>query len=238
MNTKVLADTKIGTTVSQLRRRVPSVTEQAQELMPRWERIFKMETKKKERLSLYRQRKQHWEAKGRAKPDMIAYKELPKVPRVHGDIEAVFVGMKLASRGEAAALGIHCSMLSGIDSLKGDACYAVCASGGYSSNEYAENGSFWYTGAGGQKGRRQVHDQDENADNQSLLLSVRGGTPVHVLRGFDMGRNRKMYHYEGLFKCTKYEYVPSTDGPMVYRFLLVPIPGKVVLLEKRRRDNR
>jgi hypothetical protein len=50
-----------------------------------------------------------------------------------------------------------------------------------------------------------------------------------LLRGG--GRTNKkggkpVYFYEGLYRCTACNYEASADGPMVYIFTLVPIPGQ------------
>ncbi len=55
----------------------------------------------------------------RAKPDMIAFKELREswTPNLsHGHIPGVPVGMELLGRGEVAILGVHSKMMAGIDS--------------------------------------------------------------------------------------------------------------------------
>ena len=52
-----------------------------------------------------------------AKPDMVAYKELSgrlTAKDVVGHIDKVEVGQKVFGKGELAILGIHTSILSGI----------------------------------------------------------------------------------------------------------------------------
>ena len=185
--------------------------------------VLRCEGKAAEALEAFRERKLEIEKEGRAKPDMIAYKELKHkfgnssgYRRVHGEIAGVPIGLALRGRGEAAIVGIHCNILSGIDSLKDEPCYAVCLSGGYADDkEDDSDGKIYYTGSGGQKGGRQVSDQIENTANQSLLLSHKKKMPIRVLRG-----KYPEYYYDGLYRCVDWTHEPSLDGPKVYQFIL------------------
>lgn len=167
---------------------------------------------------------------GRAKPAMIAYKELRtrSATKFHGAIPDVPIGITLRGRGEVAIVGLHTQLLSGIDSNVDDACYAVCLSGGYADDEDGNgDGSIVYTGAGGQDSkRRQVKDQTKNCDNASLLRSIRTQKPIRVIRKIGNSKTSTLYYYEGLYQCTAYTYEASCDGPMVYKFTLVPIQGQ------------
>ena len=83
-------------------------------------------------LTEFRNREKQLKSEGQFKPDMVAFKELrekflPKIKH-HGSIEGVPVGLRLRGRGEAAILGIHQKILNGIDSVKDEACFAVCIS--------------------------------------------------------------------------------------------------------------
>ena len=181
-----------------------------------------------EALAIYRERCEALQRAGQRKPDMVAQKELARQwapPRSHGEIPGVPIGLKLAGRGEAAILGIHTQILRGIDAFQGEACYAVCVSGGYVDDKDTEpDGSLIYTGNGGQKGGRQVKDQTDDAYNMSLLTSIDTQEPIRLLRGV-VKQGKPEYVYDGLYRCEKYEYTASADGPMVYKFKLVPIPG-------------
>jgi len=167
-------------------------------------------------------------AEDESKPDMQAYRVLNHKgrycgeKRIHGEIPGVPIGTVLQERGEAAILGIHCQILSGIDGLKDKACYAICASGGYvDDEENRKDGCIVYTGEGGKKGKKQVKDQVKNTSNRSLILAYHEKSPIRVLTG-----KHKSYTYEGLFQCIRYEHVPSSDGPLIFRFTLKPIEGK------------
>jgi hypothetical protein len=178
---------------------------------------------------------------------MVAFKELqkqyttPAHRRRHGLLDNVPIGLRLNGRGEAAILGIHRKILSGIDCIKDEACYAVCSSGGYKDdqdhdddhNDSSNIGTVIYTGSGGQKGKRQVKDQEENNDNKSMIRSCASGIPIRMLRrlqGVKQGSSTlsttfPVYEYVGLYKCTDYTYEPSADGPLVFKFTLQPIQG-------------
>lgn len=162
---------------------------------------------------------------------MVAYRELRHAwtpsPRRHGELEGVPIGLKLSGRGEAAILGIHTNILSGIDAVKDEACYAVCLSGGYAddNDHVTDDDKVIYTGCGGQKGKHQDRDQVENIANMSLITSVDTADPIRLLRRTKKGKPE--YYYEGLYRCTDCTHETSVDGPYkVYKFTLVPIPGK------------
>mmetsp|Transcript_4389 Transcript_4389/g.5070 ORF Transcript_4389/g.5070 Transcript_4389/m.5070 type:complete len:405 (-) Transcript_4389:85-1299(-) len=183
----------------------------------------------KETLELFRIKQREIQALGRAKPDMIAYKELRfrhTPERSYGMLPGIPIGLRLEGRGEAAILGIHTKILSGIDAIKDESCYAVCLSGGYIDDEAedSEGGkTFYYTGEGGRKGKRQVTDQVENVSNASLMMSVRTKLPIRLLRGGPTKRNGILYAFEGLYRCVGFTYEPSLDGPKVFKFELRPI---------------
>lgn len=180
--------------------------------------------KAKEALETFRKRCAELKEGGQRKPDMVAFKELRTEytpPRTHGHIEGIPVGMKLRGRGEAAILGIHQQMMKGIDSIKGEACYAICATGVYQyDNDDNADGSLLYTGHGGlDQQRRQVKDQsEESAGNAALILSQETQKPIRVLRG-----KPGEFYYEGLYLCESYEKVACKEGPLVLKFKLMPI---------------
>ena len=181
-----------------------------------------------EALNEYRKRKGEIEGQGRPKPDMQAYKELRAkyvwlCQRRHGLNDEIPVGLVVEGRGEAAFLGIHSSILSGIDSVKDYPCYAVCLAGKYNDDELDDDdGTIIYTGSGGQdKKGRQVEDQKEGVDNASLLQAMNENTPIRVLRKFG-DKNGCRYRYEGLYECTDFSYEASGDGPKVFKFKLKP----------------
>lgn len=221
----------------------------ARSLVDKWSELAKQITGRAlEALTAFRKREQELNSQGRKKPDMIAFKELRSLflpsRRKHGKIPGVPVGISLNGRGEAAILGIHQNILSGIDSVKDEPCYAVCISGKYEDEDVVVNtntsnnnnndkadsnddGTILYTGSGGQKNGRQVEDQIENTANTSLIQSSLSGHAIRVLRR----KQRKVsdkpeYYYEGLYTCTGYKYERSSDGPKIYKFVLKPVEGQ------------
>lgn len=97
----------------------------------------------------------------RAKPDLIANSVLRK-----SDPQQQYLGHPLGvkpgdlfeGRGELEALGIHGKTLLGIDGHGVLPAFAICMSGGYVDDEDT-GAEVWYTGMGGQKGKRQVEAQ-------------------------------------------------------------------------------
>ena len=182
----------------------------------------------KEALQVYRRRVEALKLEGKCNPGMIAFKELrgryTPAPRKHGELEGVPIGLALRGRGEAAILGIHQKILSGIDGVKDEPCYAVCISGGYvDDDDHTESdGTIYYTGEGGQdrSTKHQIKDQSEDSvGNAALLRSVDSDETIRVIRGnFDKG-----YNYLGLYKCRSYTYEPGIHGKRVYSFILEPI---------------
>mmetsp|Transcript_5571 Transcript_5571/g.11767 ORF Transcript_5571/g.11767 Transcript_5571/m.11767 type:complete len:333 (-) Transcript_5571:160-1158(-) len=239
MDKDLLGQSQIGFAVRGFKSHANAVVEgAARALLRKWRRVVDAEEsslvvctgRAAQALQKFRERLRELERDGKPKPDMVAYKELRRAwtpfPRHHGELEGVPIGVKLAGRGEAAILGIHQNILSGIDAVKDEACYAVCLSGGYADDHDngTDDGTVIYTGSGGQKGKHQVSDQVENAANLSLITSVDTADPIRLLRRTENGKVG--FYYEGLYRCTDYTYEESVEGPKVYKFTLVPIPGK------------
>lgn len=188
-----------------------------------------------QRLLQYRKRKLELEQKGQAKPDMVTYKEmrlkygLTRPP--HGVIPDVPVGIIVQGRGEAAVLGLHCSILTGIDAIKGEgqSCFAVCLSGKYNDRHDDRDGDgiIEYTGMGGMdpSGKSHIKDQEETPANASLIRSQSTGDPIRVLRR--IGATGFEYRYEGSYRCIRYTFAPNDPNrpasPKVYRFTLQPM---------------
>jgi len=175
-------------------------------------------------LKEFRQRMHELEKLGRSKPDMIAFKELRHrltPERTHGELPGVPIGLVLKGRGEAAILGIHQSMLRGIDAVKGRPCYAVCVSGGYADDDdhSKPDGTIYYTGEGGQnkKGEQEKDQSYESVGNAALIQSKETGLTIRVLRG-----QYPQYFYLGLYRCIDYTYGPGVHGKKVFKFTLVP----------------
>ena len=220
-------------------------------LLLRWKAIVGCEGLAGQVLLEFRKLEKEYARAGRAKPDMIAYKELRQKPlytrlasRRHGELEGVPIGLRLSGRGEAAILGIHRSILSGIDAEKEQPCFAVCMAGKYDDDDndvnHREDGIIVYTGMGGlnKKGDRQVEDQMDTVANASLILSNRTGDPIRLLRKVGAKGGRE-YQYDGLYQCFDYKYEASLDGPKVYKFLLRPMPNQSVFqIRKKSRDLR
>jgi len=191
-------------------------------------------------MGVHRQREADWKEAGVCKPDMKAFKELRKrglVPeRKYGEMPGVPVGIFFKSRGEAAVLGIHRQILKGIDSVKGESCYAVCClEGAYADDEEElPDGTIWYTGEGGRDQNSKLHteDQTETSANASLIESYCARQPIRVLVG-----KHQEYHYKGLYRCEDYTIQPGVDGFIVFKFKLMPAVGAARSFPRRPRKQ-
>jgi hypothetical protein len=212
-----------------------SVKTRCQAIMAHWTaRFIGVQGLPLQALTAFRERVGQLQQEGRAKPDMIAYKELRRErrfsalnPKINGALPDIPVGVRLKGRGECAIVGIHTNILSGIDAVRDQSCFAVCMSGKYDDDEEESEGTIYYTGMGGQdKRRRQIADQTETPANAALIQSSLTGDHIRVLRR--LGQGGIDYQYEGLYECVDYLYEASADGqgPKVYTFILKPIPEK------------
>jgi SET domain/SAD/SRA domain len=66
-----------------------------------------------------------------------------------------------------------------------------------------------------------VRDQELTKGNAALKMNMDVGCPVRLVRKLEGGGNT--YMYEGLYQVADMKFEPSSDGPKVYRFLLVRI---------------
>lgn len=136
-----------------------------------------------------------------------------------GDVPGVLPGRRFRRREDLRRAGLHRRTQQGID-WTSDGALAVVFSGGYADDEWSEDDP-WYTGEGGQdtpRGR-QVRDQELTGGNLALERSYRAGLPVRVIRRVPSGDDYE-YLYEGLYHVVDRVFVPSRDGPNVYRFRL------------------
>ena len=143
--------------------------------------------------------------------------------RKHGDIDGVPIGLVVNWKGEAAILGLHCNVSSGIDSVKGQPCYAISISGDNPDDNYDPfDGTIIYSGSGGKTRDGKIIDQTKNSANESLMLSQESKKPIRVLQRTEDGDLR----YKGLYRCTDWKYEKGVKGNKVYKFTLEPMPGK------------
>ena len=119
----------------------------------------------------------------------------------------------------------------GIDFKKEGAArgaYAVVMAGGY-RDDHDTGSQLWYTGEGGQSGKRQASDQKWEGGNLALRANKESGEPVRVIRGKVGPNNERLYTYEGLYTVAEAKMEPSADGPLVCRFRLEGVPGRHVV---------
>jgi len=263
VNLKILMSTKACLIVSKFSKQltIPSNNSRSSVLVPAYKHLIRTATILLMRWeavagcldlawrvrNAFRERKSQLEREGRAKPDMIAYKELRHQAlntkykqvihgRQHGELKGVPIGLLVQGRAEAGILGIHNSIMSGIHYEKDQPCYAVCMSGKYNDYDAKDsstgfnktNGTIIYTGMGGlsKNAKHQMEDQTKNPANISLILSFQTRCPIRVLRKVGLKTTSTVYRYLGLYQCTDYNYESSDDGPMVYKFSLEPMDLK------------
>ncbi|MBN4056336.1 YDG/SRA domain-containing protein, partial [Rhodothermus sp. AH-315-K08] len=100
---------------------------------------------------------------------------------------------------------------------------AIALNQGYKNDDDSWH-TIVYTGERGQKNGVQVTDQAMSPGNAGLIKSRALGLPVRVIRGHKLKQPwappKGKHRYDGLYLVTDYSYGPSSDGPLVYRFVL------------------
>lgn len=142
---------------------------------------------------------------------------------VIGELPGLSEGDWFADRTALRQAGIHLPLVHGIAGNKQTGAYSVVLSGGYEDDtDYGHQ--ILYTGAGGQKDKKQVADQDlANAGNAALVESSNRGLPVRLTRGH---KHRSPwspssgYEYGGLFLITDYWEETGAHGFKICRFRL------------------
>ncbi|KAH7912627.1 PUA-like domain-containing protein [Hygrophoropsis aurantiaca] len=130
----------------------------------------------------------------------------PKVP-VFGEIPGVEIGASWKKRDECAAAGVHRTNSAGIQGSGHRGCYSIAI-----SNVYKDDRDFGeiiiYTGEGGRQkadhvnGKRIYNQTWSIRGNLSLLVSLKTGKPVRVVRSFKVVSKyapAEGYRYDGLY---------------------------------------
>lgn len=148
-------------------------------------------------------------------------------PSVFGEIPGYPSGSTFKSRDEVRLAGLHRHRQAGISGDYLEGADAIIVSGGYVDDQ--DHGDrLVYTGQGGQKGKRQVRDQELTKGNLGLARAEELGRPVRVIRGAggDKAHSPKRgYRYDGLFTVASHWSENSKDGPLIWRFVLEAADG-------------
>lgn len=154
----------------------------------------------------------------------------PPSSSVFGELPGYPVGSTFSTRDELRRSGLHRHLQAGISGAVEDGADAIVVSGGYPDDE-DEGERLIYTGQGGQGGTgRQVQDQELIRGNLALVRSEERGLPVRVIRGARVGSQYAPatgYRYDGLYTVSRHWSEPSTDGPLIWRFVLEKADGGV-----------
>ena len=151
-----------------------------------------------------------------------------------GEIPGYPPGSVFEDRHELAASGVHRPLQAGICGRAEEGAESVLLSGGYVDDE--DHGDvILYTGAGGNRGGRQVADQQLNRSNLALANSLRHGLPVRVIRG----ARREVcdppasgYRYDGLYRVDDFWSRTGRDGFLIWCFRLEKLPTTGALADR------
>ena len=151
-------------------------------------------------------------------------KPLTKRPIIIGDIEGIEERYLFSSRKEMMPSSFHRVWTSGIDGNGKEGTAAIVLSGGYSDDaDYGDK--IIYTGAGGNKGGKQVSDQSwTQPGNAGLVTSMDKGLPVRVIRGHKHKSEfspKTGYLYAGLYSVVDAWEEKGKEGFKICRFRLV-----------------
>jgi len=157
-----------------------------------------------------------------------------------GPISGISVGATWANREDCARDRMHVLTSAGISGGKNGA-YSIVVSGGYADDIdkgeeilYTGTGGFGdqnkYGGNSGWGGKIQVEDQSlDHSHNKPLVISYQRGTPVRVIRGYNLPSKYAPidgYRYDGIYKVIDVRTEKSKDGFQICRFKLRREPGQ------------
>jgi putative restriction endonuclease len=151
--------------------------------------------------------------------------EMASKPIVFGEIPGIKKGHWFKGRREMMLDGFHRNWAAGIDGNGKDGAAAIVLSGGY-EDDFDENETISYTGAGGNdpNSKKQIQDQTwNNKGNAGLLLSMKNALPVRVIRGYTHKSHfspSSGYAYAGLYNVVNAEMVVGKSGFKICKFIL------------------
>ena len=145
-------------------------------------------------------------------------------PIIFGHIPDIEEGKSFKDRKEMMLTSFHRNWGRGIDGNKNEGVSAIVLSGGYLDDQDLGD-EIIYTGAGGNKGGKQIEDQSwENTQNAGLVKSMNEGLPVRVVRGFKHKSEFSPiegYTYAGLYSIVDAWEEKGINGYKICRFRLI-----------------
>ena len=152
--------------------------------------------------------------------------------RIFGEIPGISIGTTFENREELSRAGVHRPLQAGISGAQDEGADSIVLSGGYEDDQDFGD-VIVYTGHGGQDSvsRKQVSDQVLTRQNLALAVSMQGGLPVRVIRGFTHQSPfapLNGYRYDGLYRVESFWHEKGAAGFTVWRFRLVRQSGPLV----------
>ncbi|KAK9689310.1 hypothetical protein RND81_09G051200 [Saponaria officinalis] len=159
--------------------------------------------------------------------------------KVIGAVPGVAIGDIYSYRLELAIIGLHTSLLNGIDTVKQEKLYvatSVVASEGY-NNDVGNSDILIYTGEDRNPMGVDKHPEDQKLERGNLALKncIDKKSPVRVIRfkeakpsDTDDERHKMVgiYTYDGLYTVERYWPERGPHGKLVYKFELIRMPGQ------------
>ncbi|ORZ34731.1 PUA-like domain-containing protein, partial [Catenaria anguillulae PL171] len=159
--------------------------------------------------------------------------------RTFGPILGVPVGSLFYFRQDVHHAGIHRGFVAGIFGHEQFGCWSICVNGGY-PEDIDEGDRIVFTGSGGRElATKNLRTADQSCDqspnnkcNASLIKSHATGLPIRVVRGPKSHSPYTpvgAYRYDGLYRCTNWEFATGKTGFRVLRFTLERLEGQTPL---------
>lgn len=148
--------------------------------------------------------------------------------RTYGHVDGVAIGDVFLNRKKLGEARVHGPLQAGIWGGQ-DGSESIVLNGGYVDDE-DRGPEVIYTGEGGNDPitNQQVADQELSRGNLGLVVACNQGFPVRVTRGPKCDSPyacKDGFRYDGLYRVDNYWHDEGIDGFLIYRFLLVAIPG-------------
>ncbi|KAJ4712646.1 Histone-lysine N-methyltransferase, H3 lysine-9 specific protein [Melia azedarach] len=157
--------------------------------------------------------------------------------QIIGSVPGVEVGDEFQYRVELNIIGLHLQIQGGIDYVKHNGkivATSIVASGGY-DDDLDNSDILTYTGQGGNvmNGAKEPEDQKMERGNLALVNSKHEKNPVRVIRGETKSSDSsRTYVYDGLYLVERYWQDVGPHGKLVFKFMLIRIPGQPELAWK------
>ncbi|KAJ9599766.1 hypothetical protein L9F63_026381 [Diploptera punctata] len=139
---------------------------------------------------------------------------------VYGKIPGVNIGTIWKNRRQFSRRSVHRPHTAIVHGGPNGA-YSMVLSATYSVNDRGEEFDFYGEGGRDQKSKKHVRDQKMTRGNLSLRENIQTGTPVRVIRGYQLQNDyapEAGYRYDGLYAVTQCTMDQKIDGFKVFMF--------------------